>query len=72
MLIKCWVYGTENWESHTVEQIVKTDEAGFFKAHFQKGEALDFVIMAKGFKQEKESRTLKKNRGSIEVYLDAE
>ena len=72
VLIKCWVYSTGNWESHTVEQTVKTDAEGFFKAQFEKGEAVDFVIRARGYKKKEEARTLKRNRENIEVYLNAE
>lgn len=69
VLIKCWVYSTQNWESNTVEETVRTDVNGLFEAKFDKGEAIDLIIKAQNFETKEESMTLKRNTIHIEVFL---
>ncbi len=70
VLVKCWVYSTENWESNTVDKIVKTDKNGKFEVEFEKGEAIDVIVTANSFKGLEQSKTLNRNRIHFEIFLD--
>lgn len=69
IVVKCWVYDTNRWESQTVEKSTITDKNGRFGVNFNKGEALDVVVTSDTYREYRESITLEKNAYSFDIKL---
>lgn len=69
IVVKCWVYDTNRWESQTVEKSTITDKNGRFSVNFNKGEALDVVVTSDTYREYRESITLEKNAYSFDIKL---
>lgn len=72
VLVKCWIYSSEIWESYSVEKATNTDKDGLFNVRFEKGEALQLEITAEGFCDKTKPMTLRRSKVYVDLYLEAE
>jgi len=69
IIINCWVYDLEIWESKAVKKSTKTDSNGKFVVNFKKGEALDITVKSENHDEFQESITLKKSTNNFDIKL---